>query len=234
MDYNDDITKLQEQIELLKKQKEKSTVDLSTYLINFDTVVQIEDEVTRLCEEIILYRNTKSYAYILNNIDINNPKIIKLEDPNILLNIDLSLFEKIKDMICKYNEPNKINNRYGNPIFTYNQNNLDVVIFDKILKLITIVVNIKHPIEKEKYSIYKCYPGINNYFSIGNIQKKYEVDHEIIDELEYDLNIIKMFYLDSIAFIKLHQRLLSEYPNNFEKITQLKIIELNKKKISLI
>jgi hypothetical protein len=53
-------------------------------------------------------------------------------------------------------------------------------------------------------------------------------------ELDNDLNIIKIFYLDSVVFIKSNQKLLSNYPENYEKIIQTKIIELNKKKMDLI
>lgn len=55
-----------------------------------------------------------------------------------------------------------------------------------------------------------------------------------MQELDNDLRLIKMFYLDALIFIKTNQKLLSNYPENYEQIVQTKIIELNKKKLDLV
>ncbi len=239
MSLDTDIAKLQEQIELLKKQKEekkKNNIDLTEYLNNFESLKQIDDEVSRLCKGIIRYRDIFKYA---NVIDINADE--NLLDPNVI-----DVFDKIKEHVKNYPDTKKNINRYNRHLsglmFKIDQNDQSSVLFEKILKIAGFGKTTE--VQNDVCNIYTCY-RINNLGHLGGFENKYknmfdnpnsgQIDmNKIMEELDNDLDIIKIFYFDSIAFIKSNQKLLSEYPDNFEKITQLKIIELNKKKITLI
>jgi hypothetical protein len=62
---------------------------------------------------------------------------------------------------------------------------------------------------------------LNKYQSKFNVNNIIELDiSKIINELDDDINIIKMFYLDAIIFIKQKIKLLSGYPENYEQIVQ--------------
>lgn len=239
MNFDSDITKLQEQIDLLKKQKEEkeqNKINMTTYLDNFVSITQIDDEIKLLYNYIYTYKN------LLLNANLHKNNLIPsfTGDPKILINIDvLNIFDKIKDLVINYYESMK-NNYKPSSIFQLQKSNNDCIIFDNILRLVFIIVSNKNSESIDKrYSLLKEL----NFRCINSFEKKYQnyyndkdndKDNDYITELDEDLRIIKMYYLETIIYIKQQQKLLSGYPDNFDKICQLKIIELQKKKLNLI
>jgi hypothetical protein len=215
---------------------EDDSIDLSEYLSNFESIEQIDNEIEEICSENILFIEIKRYA---NLHHIINP-LFKSENSQILLVNNVSVFDKIKDSFRTIYENKKKNIECSNII-----DQDDIKVINKMLRIINIIKEIKKTIEKEKKNIYKCYELsnincfdslINKYiFNQTNFINMSQVDYKNkMKELDNDLNIIKIFYLDSVVFIKSNQKLLSNYPENYEKIMQTKIIELNKKKMDLI
>ncbi len=245
MSFDSDIAKLQEQLELLKKQKEeneKNKINLDGYLDIFETIEQIDNEIEKLCTENLSYYEIKRYANLIYSVNENNNQQPKMNEPTKLLNIDiLNVFNNFKELIKLHYENKKINIRNNQP---FEKNNTDIIIIDKMFKIINVVNEIKKTLEKDKNNIYKCYhlnrlnhidALLNKYQSKFNVNNIIELDiSKIINELDDDINIIKMFYIDAIIFIKQKIKLLSGYPENYEQIVQTKIIELNKKKFSLV
>ncbi len=241
MSYDTDIQKLQEQLELLKKQKEendKNKINLDGYLEAFETIEQIDNEIEKLCTDNLTYCEIKKYANLIYTVNDNNNEQNKIFDPTKLLDIDiLNVFTNYKDFIKLYYENKKTNNKLNQSF----DDNTNTIMINKIFKLINIITQIKGVIEKDKDNIYKCYNScllngfVNKYIQKLNVRNIFEVDiNKIIDEIDYDISMFKMFYFDSIIFIKQNQKLLSEYPENYEQLVQIKIIELNKKKLSLL
>ncbi len=216
-------------------------IDLSVYINNFDTIEKIDEEIKNLSEENLVFFEIKKHANLVNIINNNSEPDMILSKTMIKKLYDLdnifTVFDKIKKCIKQAFEQ-KMNN--WNVLIRRNEN--DILLVDKILSIINNVNEIKKT--KEKNNIYKFYQQD----SIGGVDifiRKYALKitvclaktqniNDILEELNDDIRIIKLFYSDALVFIKSNQKLLSNYPENYEKIIQTKIIELNKKKLDLI
>ncbi len=258
MSLDTDIAKLQEQLELLKKQKEdkeKNKINLDGYLDNFETIEQIDNEINLLCNENLKYRKIKTYANILNliNEEIGNCRmgtysLNKLDDVNILFNPNiLDVLDKIKNIVINYPETKKLQNAgkyskyHTDSLFGFEENIQYMSIFEIILRMISHVNSIKKSNNKQE-NMYMCYEYNNlSCFSFENKYKQLyknnlseEDTQKNLIELENDIAKITLYYYDAVIFIKTYIKIFNEYPENYEKNIQLKIIELHKKKYSLV
>lgn len=230
---------LYEFLENQKKLNIQITLNLYDYISSFNTIDKIDVEISNLCASLEEYRQVISNTKLVLNLKIQDNSSNFYSDPKYLLHHEtVNQIDDVNLVILTYYQNKMSNPKYDGKIFDLSDNN--VMILDLGIQIINKIYS--HQFHNK--NIMSCYKiPFKNLEQIENIYKKKIEQNQylnssdikkIIQELEYDLNIIKMHYLDAILFIKDQERILSNFSDDFEKITQMKIIELNKYKLYLL
>ncbi len=242
MEEDDQIVKIQhdfyEFVEYHKKLNTQITLGLHEYISSF-SVNKIDEEIANLCTDLKKFKEIRANTNLIKNLVIPKGAPKFYSDQNFLLHVEtVNKLDDINQLFLTYYLNKKANNKYDGKIFDISDNNV------MILDLAIQIINKIHSRQKHNKNIVSCYQisHISNLANFENIYRnKFEnkninsIDlNKIVLKLEHDLNIIKMHYLDAILFIKDQETILSNYPDDFEKITQMKIIELNKYKLYLL
>ncbi len=199
---------------------------------NFNTIEKINSEVRRLKEELKIYNKHKGVIDWLNNYEPQNfrpnAKLkFEINKQNIIDSSIIDEFDNYKTCMINTRNISKKNNvmnlRIVEDIFYNFQTTMikvDQLISEVYTEFIldTLCIDDRNQMEEEL-----------------NDNTEYMFDENATEtQIESSINNMKIYYLEVVNFVKQKEQIISRYPDDFEQLTQQKIIELSKKKINLV
>ncbi len=212
-------------------------IEDTTYLDDLDTIEKIDNKINEFKDELVIYKEYKDIDDELNNIKPCNPNFNYTFEINRKKILDKSIIQEFK------NYKKCIINRQNNPI-NYSINNsrnpsireyeFYCATIMEVLKIIsTIYIKYINKGMTTNYII-RSKGGPNEI--IGNLKDLLSQNsiNATNEELDLSISYLEIYHLELVNFAKNNDKKLSEYPENYEKNVNSRIIQLNKKKISLV